>query len=289
MIRRIVVILAVVAAVDLLFTVPYTVDERERVVVYAWGVPKYEIKDAGLAFKAPWPFESVKTLDKRWVVYHASPHEVLTRDKKALMIDTIAYFRVSDGIRYIKTVQTEANAQARLDDIAYSEMRKSLGERDLEDVVVKDRATLMEEVTKATDRSLQSCCGLETKLVRVIRADFPEGNKESVYARMQAERKRIADGYISQGKEEETKIRAATDKEVVTMLAAATRKAEENNGEGDAEAARIYNEAYGQDPKFFQFWRGIQTAQKALSGDHVRFIQNGREPHIEALFGNPGK
>src|SRR5690349_14812478 len=119
--RTIFLILAVVVAANLLFTVPYTVDERERVVVYAWGVPKYEVTNAGLHAKAPWPFESVKTLDKRWVVYHASPHEVLTHDKKALMIDTVAYFRISDGIRYIKTVQTEANAQARLDDIAYSE------------------------------------------------------------------------------------------------------------------------------------------------------------------------
>jgi membrane protease subunit HflC len=279
-------ILAAVIVAHLLFTVPYTQDERERVVIYQWGVPLYERTDAGLHAKWPWPYQSTKVLEKRWVAYHASAHEVLTKDKKALMIDTVAYFRIQNGIRYIQTVQTEANAQARLDDVAYSEMRKSLGARDLDDIVVKDRSTLMLEITRATSKSLQDCCGLETPLVRVIRADFPEANKESVYQRMQAERARIAAGYESEGREAATKIRATTDKEVVTMVATATEQAQRNRGDGDQQAARIYNEAYSQDAKFFALWRGLQTAQKALAGTDIRFIQSGQEPHLKALFGD---
>lgn len=262
----------------------FQVDETERAVVLQLGNPVWETDKAGLYIKLPWPIQSVAILDKRLLKYDANPREVITADKKTMIIDTFAYFRIENGIRYLQRTQTIANAQARMDDVVYSEIRNDLGARTFEEILIKYRNTIMDNVTSKTSKQLSEY-GLETRLVRMNRADLPLENKQSVYQRMAAERKRQSMKYRSEGEEEARKIRAETDKEVQIILAEAGKTAQENKGNADGEAARIYNEAYNQDPEFFKIYRGLESAKITLgSGGDIKYIFNGNEPHIKEFF-----
>lgn len=276
------VILSLIVFYNLIF---FQVDETERAVILQLGNPVWETDKAGLYIKLPWPIQSVVILDKRLIKYDASPREIITSDKKIMVIDTFAYFRIENGIRYLQRTQTIANAQARMDDVAYSEIRNDLGARSFEEILITYRNTIMDKVTVKTSKQISEY-GLETRLVRMNRADLPLGNKKSVYKRMAAERNRQSMKYRSEGDEEARKIRAETDKEVQIILAEAGRTAQENKGNADGEAARIYNEVYNKDPEFFKIYRGLESAKITLgSGGEISYIFNGNEPHIREFFG----
>ncbi len=280
------IIFALLAALYLINTTTFTLSETERGVVMRLGKPLYEVVDAGLNFKYPWPFHSVRKLEKRLVKYDAQPREVITRDKKTMVVDTFGYFKISDGIRYLQATQTLANAQARVDDIVYSEMRNELGQTNFDEILTAKRNAVMEHVTENANKQML-VAGLTTRLIRMNKTDLPQQNKQSVFARMKAEREQQAKTYRSEGDAESTRIHAQTDKEVTVLMAEATRKAQENRGAGDAEAARIFNEAYGRDPEFFRTWRGLEAARKTLTGEgKVKIFLNGSEPHLRVLFGS---
>lgn len=263
----------------------FQLSETERAVVLQMGNPLYEVSNAGLHVKAPWPIQSAKVLEKRLIFYNANPREVITRDKKTMMVDTFSYFQIENGIRFMQGTFTEQKAQARVDDSIYSEMRNELSTKDFEDILTTHRVGIMETVTTRADRRLEEY-GLRTSLVRMNKADLPAQNKGSVYGRMISERQRQAKQYRSEGDEEAMKIRADTDKEITILLSAATRDAQKARGDGDAEATRLYNEAYGRDPEFFRTYRGLEAAKKALGGGgDIRIIQDGTEPHLKAIFG----
>lgn len=263
----------------------FQVNETERAVVLQMGRPLYEVSDAGLHVKAPWPIQSAKILEKRVILYNANPREVITSDKKTMVVDTFSYFQIENGIKFMQGTFTEQKAQARVDDTVYSEMRNELSTKDFEDILTTHRVQIMEAVTTRADKRLEEY-GLRTPIVRMNKADLPAQNKGSVYGRMVSERQRQAKQYRSEGDEEATKIRADTDREITVLLSEATRDSQKARGEGDAEATRIYNEAYGRDPEFFRAYRGLEAAKKALmNGGDIRIIQDGTEPHLKAIFG----
>ena len=274
-----VVILALIA----LNMVVYTVDETERVVVLQMGKPVREVKDAGLYFKLPWPFQSARVLEKRLLKYDATPREIITKDKKTGVVDVFSYFQIADGIRFLQRTGTAANAQGRLDDIVYSELRNDMGGRDFDAILNRDRMTIMSVVTDRSAKQMPEY-GIQTSLIRMNRFELPNENKESVYNRMIAERSRQAGQYRSEGKELAQGIRSGADRQVAITVAEAEEIAQKNRGEGDAEAARLYNEAYGKDPEFFRIYRGLIAARSTLNGD-VKFILKGNEPHLRAVFG----
>jgi modulator of FtsH protease HflC len=273
------VLLALISAYNLM---SFTVSETDRVVVLRFGKPLYEITEPGWYPKAPWL--RVRYLDKRLIKHDAEPREIIIADKKTMMVDLFSYFRIVDGMRFLDRTRTMENAQSRMDDTTYSALRNDLGNRDFDDILVKDRLTVMTTVTASSRKQLQEY-GLTTNLVRMSRTELPQQNKESVYSRMIAERRQQADQYRSEGDELAVGIKAATDRETKTMMAEANALAQKTWGEGEAEAARIYNEAYGRDPEFFRIYRGLLAARATMENGDVRFVLKGNEPHLKAVFG----
>lgn len=267
---------AVIILLIVLSFVTYTVDEKETIVVTQMGKPIKTVSEPGLYFKLPYPIQTLHVFDDRLLEYDSAPTEIITRDKKNLVVDNYASWRIIDALMFMQTVGSEIGAQSRLDDIVYSELRVELGSRDLLDIVAMSRAEIMEIITsKCYQKALEY--GIEVVDVRIKRADLPEQNEQFVFDRMRAERQRIANQYRSEGSEEATKIKAETDRDRTMILAEAYRKAQEIRGEGDAEALRIYARAYQRDPDFYEFTRSLEAYEKSLSNKTVVILATNSE------------
>jgi membrane protease subunit HflC len=257
-----------VAVLIALNLVLFTVDETKQVVITQMGRPVRSIADPGLHMKLPYPVQTAHYFDDRLLVYDSAPTEILTEDKKNLVVDNYARWRIVDPLLFMQTVRDENGAQARLDDIIYSELRVELGKHDLQEVVSTAREQLMKIVTDRCDERARDY-GISIVDVRIKRADLPEENERFVYERMRAERRRKANMYRSEGEEEALKIRAQTDKEKTILLAEAYRSAQETRGEGDAAATKIYASALQADPEFYRFWRTLEAYRAALDTSTV--------------------
>ncbi|MFH0765976.1 MAG: protease modulator HflC [Calditrichota bacterium] len=257
-----------IIALALLSLVFYTVDETNQAVVLQLGKPVRTVLNSGLHVKLPWPIQAVSYFDKRLINYDAAKTEILTRDKKNLVVDNYAKWRIVDPLQFLITVHDENGAQARLDDIIYSELREALGLHDLEEIVTLSRAELMEMVTQASDSSSRAY-GIQVVDVRIKRADLPEQNERSVFERMRAERKRIANQYRSEGEEAALVIRASTDSLKVNIMADAYRQSQIIRGEAEGRAIEIYASAFNKDPDFFDFYRSLEAYKKIIDSTTV--------------------
>lgn len=240
----------------------FRVWETEQVVVTKFGKPVRTVTEPGLHFKIPF-IEKLRVFEKRLLDYDAASTEILTQDKKALIVDNYAKWRIIDPLKLLQAVQNEFGAQSRLDDIIYSELRVELGRHEFHTIISEKRGEIMEVVTKKSDEKAREY-GVEVVDVRIKRADLPQENENAIYARMDAERKRIANQYRSEGDEEALKIRAETDKQAVIILATAEKTAQETRGEGDAEATRIYARAFNRNQKFYGLVRTLEAYEKAI-------------------------
>ncbi len=262
--------IAIVAAVLAWGTVLYTVDQTEVAIVLRLGKPVGGPRGPGLHFRIPF-VESVVKYDTRYLEYDAEAREIISRDKKNIKVDNYARWRIVDPLRFYQTVRDEIGAQARLDDIIYSQVREQLGKYDLQEIVATERAAIMEEVTRLTAQAARQY-GIEVVDVRIKRADLPPANEKAVYARMEAERKRQAHRYRAEGEEVAREVRSQADKERSIILAEAYRKAQEIRGQGDAEATRIYAEAFGQDPEFYDFVKSLEVYRAAFKEGDVILV-----------------
>jgi membrane protease subunit HflC len=244
-------------------TAIFTVDETEQAVVLQFGNPIRAERDAGIQFKLPFPFQNVTTFEKRLLEYDAKPTDVITQDKKTLILDNFARWRIVDPILFLQTVTSEVNAFSRLDDIIYSELRVELGQHEFSEIIAINREKIMTIVTEKSNEKLKGY-GIEVIDVRIKRVDLPRENEQAVFGRMRAERNRQANLYRSEGEREATKIRAQTDKDKEILLAEAYRTAQESRGKGDAEAIAIYAKAFNQDPDFYNFSRKLEAYKKTL-------------------------
>ena len=251
-------ILIGIAADALLFIV----DEREQVVVTRVGEPRRTIQEPGLYWKVPF-VEQVHSFDNRLLLSDADPAPIYTQDKKNLIVDNFARWKVVDPLKFMRSVQTIFGAQSRLDDIIYAAVREELGKRDLEEIVSGDRNEIMSAVTERSKLDAADL-GIEVIDVRIKRADLPEENKKNVFDRMRAERARQAKEYRAEGEEAALKIKAETDLDVTRIKSDAFLKAQQIRGEGDAEALRIYADAFQRDPKFYEFQRTLEAYEKTL-------------------------
>ena len=240
----------------------FTVDQTEQAIVIQLGKPLEGVKGPGLHFKVPF-IQQVVQFEKRILVYDAAPTEILTEDKKNLVVDNYAKWKITEPLKFYKTVKNEMGAQSRLDDIIYAQLRVELGKHTLEDTVSITRDKIMSIVTERSNELAKSY-GIEVVDVRIKRADLPEQNEKHVFDRMRAERERQAKQYRSEGAEESQKITAKADMERTIILAQANKEAEELKGTGDAESIRIYAEAYQQDLGFFEFMRSLEAYKKTL-------------------------
>jgi membrane protease subunit HflC len=241
----------------------FIVDETEQVVVLQFGKPVRIITEPGLHMKVPFPIQEKNVFENRLLEYDSPPEEILSKDKKSLIVDNYVRWKIVDPLQFLKTVQAIPTALSRMDDIVYSELRRELGTHDMVEIITENREELMEKVTVASNRATQDY-GIEVVDVRIRRVDLPSQNEESIYARMDAERKRQANKFRSEGEEEAQKIRATTDRDKTIILADAYKQAERIRGEGDAKAVEVYADAYSADPKFYEFVRTLDAYKKII-------------------------
>jgi membrane protease subunit HflC len=261
-------LVALIAVAVLLFLLGaspfFIVDVTQTAIVVQLGKPVRNVTTPGLYVKVPF-IQEVTYFDKRLLDYDSSAQDVITQDKKTILIDNFAKWRIVDPLKVYQAFQSQRGALQRLHDIIYSELRVELGRHDLSEIVSKTRAEIMKVVTERSNEKA-SAYGIEIQDVRIKRADLPEQNEKAVFARMQAERERQAKQYRAEGAEEAQKIRSEAEKDREIILAEAYREAEELRGEGDAKAFKIYADAYRQDPRFFEFTRSMEAYKKTFNG-----------------------
>ncbi|NQT62721.1 MAG: protease modulator HflC [Candidatus Marinimicrobia bacterium] len=260
--RNIGLIIVLILALLVLWGGVMIVDETEQIVIVQLGKPVRNIMKPGLNFKIPF-IQSATVFERRLLEYDSAPNTILTEDKKNLILDNYAQWRISDPLKFMQTMRTQALAQSRLDDIIYSSLRVQLGTHLMHEIVSTMRDSLMHKVTQNANFTAADY-GIEIVDVRIKRADLPRENEQAVFDRMKAERERMAKQFRSEGDEEAVKIRAETDKDREIILADAYKLAQEVRGNGEAQAIKIYADAYKQDPDFYEFIRTMDAYKKVF-------------------------
>lgn len=258
----------------------FSVRETEFVLITQFGKPVYTVGDAGLHMK--WFFQTATYFDKRVRVYNPRPSEFLTRDKKNLVIESYVAWRIQDPKRFVETVGDPVSAELRLHDIVWSGLSASLGTHDLDSLIsVKAEGAktnqMLDNLAAATDRIALTQYGIQVVDVRIKRMNLPEQNKQSVYARMRAERERIARQYRAEGEEQALRIRADADRQKEEILSVAYRDAEKIKGEGDAESTRTYSQAYSRNPRFYKLLRTLESYKKIFDEKTTAILSSDSE------------
>jgi membrane protease subunit HflC len=271
---------AAAAIVILLWLSLFPVRETEFVLVTQFGRPLYTVTEAGL--HAKWFFQSATYFDRRLRIYNPRPSEFLTRDKKNLVIESYVAWRIQDPKRFVETVGDAVAAEMRLHDIVWSGLAAALGAHELESLVsVQPDAAraqrMLDDLTAATDRTALASYGIHVADVRIKRLNLPEQNKQSVYARMRAERERIARQYRAEGEEQALRIRAEADRQREEILSAAYKEAEKIKGEGDAESTRLYSQAYARNPRFYKLLRTLESYKKIFDDKTTAILSSDSE------------
>jgi len=300
----------VIAALMVLSGTVFIVDETQQVVITQFGRPVGEaIKAPGIHFKKPF-IQDANFFDKRFLEWNGDPNQVPTKDKRFILVDTYARWRISDPLLFFQRLQNERGGQSRLDDIIDGETRNAVASHDLVEIVrstnrevqidpdlaeeeqltrlgeVKaGRAKIMQLILKQVQKRT-SDLGIEVVDVRFKRINYNESVRQTVYDRMIAERKRIAERFRSEGLGDSARIRGEKERELQSITSDAYRKSQEIVGKADAEATGIYAEAYGRDPDFYRFFKTIETYPKTLGekdwlvlstdGDFFRYLQRTR-------------
>ena len=257
------IIIAVVVVLFGVNLVTYTVNEIEQAVIIQFGQPVRVIKEPGLYFKLPDPIQKVEFFADRLLDYDSPPSTIPTKDKKFLVLDNYARWRITNPQLFLETLRNKQGAIDRLNQIIFSELRNELGQHTQSEIVSKNRELLMLEVTARSNEAAQPY-GIEVADVRIKRADYPEENKNAVFNRMRAERDREAKRYRSEGAEAALKIRAETDLEAAQISAKAYEKSQGIRGEGDAGALKTYAAAYKKASKFYQLTRPLEAFETSL-------------------------
>ncbi len=270
----------IVVAALLVWQSVFTVNQMETAIVLQLGEPQDEVYKPGLHFKIPF-IQKVVYFDARVLDYEASSREAFTVDKKAIVLDNYARWRIVDPLQFYRTMRTMVGAQARLDDVVYSQLRAMVGGYTLSEVVSTQRAAIMTEVTDKVKKIMQSF-GVEVLDVRIKRTDLPEENLRAIFGRMRAERERQARQYRSEGEEESTRIRSDADRQKAIILADAARDSQIIRGDADARAAQIYAEAYSKNEDFYSFQRWLE-AMRLSFGKNSKMVLSSPEPLIQHM------
>ncbi|MBK8336432.1 MAG: protease modulator HflC [Sterolibacteriaceae bacterium] len=241
----------------------FTVDQRQYALVFQLGEIKDVASEPGLHLK--WPLiQNVRYFDKRILtIDSAEPERFLTSEKKNVLVDSFVKWRIIDVKQFYLSVGDEARAQIRLTQAVNASLREEFGKRTVHDVVSGERDKIMEEMRSKADADARNI-GVQVVDVRLKRVDLPLEVSESVYRRMEAERKRVANQLRSQGAAEAEKIRADADRQREIIVAEADREAQRIKGEGDAKATAIYSAAFGQNPEFYSFYRSLDAYRNSF-------------------------
>ncbi len=267
--RLIVGILIIVLGVVGLSSV-YTVHQSEQALVLQFGQVKQLVKEPGLHFKLPM-VQNVIFFDKRILDYDAQAAEVPTSDQRQLVVDAFARYRIVDPLLFFQRVINELGMEQRLNTIINANLRAVFGNVALEVLLTPKRSELMELIANNVKEDGKRF-GIEVIDVRIKRLDLPEENSEAIFRRMQTRREQEARQIRAAGDADAKRIRAEADKEATIILANAKRESEITRGQGDGEAQRIYNEAYGRDADFYRFWESMNAYRISLGRDTTRYI-----------------
>jgi membrane protease subunit HflC len=263
------IVSSLLVALVLLSSTLFVVDQRQFGVVYALGQIKEVITEPGLHVKLPPPFQNVSYIDKRLLTLDSTDAEpVLTAEKQRVVIDWYVRWRVTEPSEYIRNVGLDERAGAnQLNRVVRNAFQEEINKRTVKDLLSTKREALMADVKAQVLQAVRGAkpWGVDVVDVRITRVDYVAAITESVYRRMEAERKRVANELRSTGAAEGEKIRADADRQREVTIANAYREAQKIKGEGDAEAARVYAESFGRDPQFAQFYRSLDAYKASFN------------------------
>lgn len=283
------ILLTTIAALLLLSLSAFTVDQREYALVFRLGEVVSVKKEPGLYFKIPM-VENVRYFDKRILTLNwVEPDRFLTSEKKNVLVDSFVKWRIVDPMKYYVSVKgDELQAERRLSQTVNDGLRAEFGKRTIHEVVSGERSKIMEILRQRADRDSRQM-GIQVLDVRLKRVDLPQEVSESVYQRMEAERKRVANELRSQGAGAAEKIRADADKQREVIIAEAFREAQRTKGEGDAKAAEIYAQAYGKNPEFYAFYRSLEAYRNSFKNKSDVFVLEPDSDFFKYLRSSGGK
>lgn len=287
--QNIIIPVVVVALVALLSSI-FIVDEREKALVLRFGQIKQVREEPGLGFKLP-ILDEVVTYDARILSLDTLPTEVTPSDDRRLVVDAFARYRIADVEQFREAVGVggERVAADRLAGILNAQVRAVLGSEGVTSntILSEDRSVLMQRIGEQAD-SRAKALGLDVVDVRLKQTNLPTRNLESTFARMRAEREREATDEIARGNEAAQRVQAQADRTVVELVSDAKRQSEIISGEADAERNRIFAEAFGQDPEFFEFYRSLSAYEKALKGSNSTMVISPDSEFFNYLDGSTG-
>jgi modulator of FtsH protease HflC len=264
-----ILIASVLAIIVLASSTLFVVDQRQFGVVYAFGQIKEVITEPGLNIKLPPPFQNVSYIDKRLLTLDSTGTEpLLTAEKQRVVIDWYMRWRISEPTEYIRNIgRTESAGASKLNEVVRNAFQEEINKRTVKELLSLKRESLMAAVKAEVLEKVRGAkpWGVDVVDVRITRVDYVEAITESVYRRMEAERKRVANELRATGLAEGEKIRADADRQREVTIANAYRDAQKIKGEGDGEAARIYGEAFGRDPQFAQFYRSLDAYKASFN------------------------
>ncbi len=284
------IVSSVLVLLALLSSMLFVVDQRQFGVVYALGQIKEVITEPGLNFKLPPPFQNVSYIDKRLLTLDSTdPEPMLTAEKQRVVIDWYVRWRITQPTEYIRNVGLDERAGAnQLSRVVRNAFQEEINKRTVKDLLSLKREELMADVKAEVQQAVRGtkAWGVDIIDVRITRVDYVEAITESVYRRMEAERKRVANELRSTGAAEGEKIRADADRQREITIANAYRDAQKIKGEGDAEAARAYNEAFGRDPQFAQFYRSLEAYKSSFTKKSDVMVLDPSSEFFRAMRGS---
>ncbi|MBI2747577.1 MAG: protease modulator HflC [Burkholderiales bacterium] len=270
----------------------FVVDQRQFGVVYALGQIKEVITEPGLNVKLPPPFQNVTYIDKRLLTLDSPDNEpMLTAEKQRVVIDWYVRWRISDPTEYIRNVGlNEAAGTSQLNRVVRNAFQEEINKRTVKELLSLKREALMSDVKDEVLKAVRGDkpWGIDVVDVRITRVDYVESITESVYGRMTAERKRVANELRSTGAAEGEKIRADADRQREVTVANAYRDAQKIKGQGDAEAARVYAEAFGRDPSFAQFYRSLEAYKASFASKNDVMVLDPSSSEFFKVFRGQG-
>ena len=268
---RTISILVIIIAVFFVINASYFyVDQRLQAIVLQFGEPIRVIKEPGIQFKIPL-VQNVEYFDKRLLLFDNPVEEIISADKKRLIVDSFARYKIEDPLRYFQTIRFESTLTNRLGSIINDSLRQVLGRVPLKSVISEKRSALLEEVAVLVSAAAKDF-GLQIEDVRIRRADLPTANSDAIFRRMQTERQQEAAQYRAEGEEQSRILKAQAEKEKTILLADAERTSDILRGEGDGEKNKILGEAFSKDPEFFSFYRSMQAYINAISAEDTTMI-----------------
>ena len=286
-------IASILIALVVLASTVFVVDQRQFGVVYSLGQISRVITEPGLHFKMPPPFQNVNYIDKRLLTLdNADTEPMLTAEKQRMVIDWYVRWRISDPSDYIRNVGLDERAGSiQLSRVVRNAFQEEINKRTVKELLSVERDALMQDVKNEVQNKVKGTkpWGIDVVDVRMTRADYVDTITESVYRRMEAERKRVANELRSTGGAEGEKIRADADRQREVIVANAYRDAQKIKGEGDAEAARIYAESFGKDPQFAQFYRSLEAYKATFNKKGDVMVVDPSSEFFKSMRSSGGK